>query len=188
MVFGHKGQHLTKRFRLIVGGIVVRNEIGKGPFVFQYQLFDAQAFGQTTQTNDAYQLFSLLGNATETVFEAGNECLDFALFLHAVQFAVKRDALGVIRDVLIREEQFHIRLNHRVGDKETFLAVALLFGFHLLIEVAELFVFKLRNCLLKDFLVRFISQISDEAALFSPEHISCPADVEVLHGDVDAAA
>jgi len=40
----------------------------------------------------------------------------------------------------------------------------------------------------EDFVVGFVSEVCDESALFGAEGVACATDVEVLHGDVEAAA
>ena len=56
------------------------------------------------------------------------------------------------------------------------------------VEVGELFVLQFRHSLGENLLIGFISQISNEAALFRTKQVARAADVEVLHGDVDARA
>ena len=47
---------------------------------------------------------------------------------------------------------------------------------------------QLHHCLVENFLVCLVSQVADESALLCTEQVSGTADVQVLHGDVDAAA
>ena len=56
------------------------------------------------------------------------------------------------------------------------------------IKIGKLIRLQFMDSLTQNFLVRFITQVGNEAALFGTQHVSGPADVQVLHGDMYAAA
>ena len=56
------------------------------------------------------------------------------------------------------------------------------------VEVGKLFGLQFVYGLLQNLLIGFVAEVGDEAALFGPQHVAGSPDVEVLHGDVDAAA
>ena len=55
-------------------------------------------------------------------------------------------------------------------------------------EVGKLFVPQFVYSLVQNPMVSFVAQVRNESALLAAENVAGPADVEVLHGDVDAAA
>ena len=55
-------------------------------------------------------------------------------------------------------------------------------------EIGELVVFEFGNGFGENFLIGLVSQIGDETTLFGSQEIAGAADVEILHGDVNAAA
>ena len=48
------------------------------------------------------------------------------------------------------------------------------------------FIPQFRHRLIEDFLVGLIAQVADESALFSTQEVAGAANVEILHGNVDA--
>ena len=56
------------------------------------------------------------------------------------------------------------------------------------IEVGKLVGLQLVHSFGQYLLIGFVTQVGNEAALLCAEHITRAANVEVLHGDVDAAA
>ena len=56
------------------------------------------------------------------------------------------------------------------------------------IQFCKLIIPQFMNCFGKNFLIRFVPQIGNEATLLRPQHISCSTDIQILHGYMDTAA
>ena len=83
---------------------------------------------------------------------------------------------------MVGNHQLEIRLNG--GFHHEALA-----GFVLLFEkFGERFLLELLNGLSEDFLVHVEAQFRDKTALFATEEVTRTPDIEVAHGDLDAAA
>ena len=175
-------QNFAEGRRLEIPCVLVRDEMQNHLALFQHHLFHAQLLGHAAQAHHAYQFFALVRYAAEAVAQPFGKRLNVALLLHVVEFLVERDAFRGAGNVVVGEEQFEVRLNLTIG------RVALRFAVGRGIQVAKLIVFQLLNRFAQNLLVGLIAQIGDETALFGSKQIACPPYVEVLHGDVYAAA
>ena len=83
--------------------------------------------------------------------------------------------------VSVGDEHLHIGIDLHVAH-EYFLLLQVFFE-----NVFELAFLQLGDRFLKDFLVSFVADVGDEAALLAAQQVARPANVEVFHGDVEAA-
>ena len=106
----------------------------------------------------------------------------------AIEFAVEAHALRAAGHILFGEERLdvalHVGFRHKLLATQPAFLVAVFVGK----EVVELVFLEFCHRLVEYLLVGFIAEVGDEAALFRSQHIARTTDVEVLHGDVDAAA
>ena len=144
-------------------------------------------FAKTAKGDNPQQVFCLLRQRAETVYHTLAEPLHILVALHPVQFAVEKHALAACRHIVLAEVHrqvaielaiiYHLRTLHDV-------TLAHLFG----IEFVELFVAQFGDSLRENLLIGLVAEVGDEAALFGTQQIAGAADVEVLHGNVDATA
>ena len=179
------GQEAVEGGALIIRTVRIGHQVEAHLPAFHHDLFHTQMAGHAAKADDADKLLSLGRYLAETVFQASFESLDVALLLHLVEFAIERDALGIAGNIGRRETQLEVALDIGLADKLG--AVALLVG-KIGIEVGELLALQFVHGFFQDFLVGFVSQVGDEAALLRSQHIARPTDIEVLHGDMDTAS
>ena len=113
----------------------------------------------------------------EAVLYLSGDAVYFAVVGEGVQHLVEADLFGRNVYVIVRDEGGLVGFDGAVLNEET---------------VPELgysgFDAKFLHGLGKDFLIGFVAHVGDEAALFGPKEVAGAADVEVLHGNVEAAA
>ena len=153
------------------------------------EFLDAQAPCGASQRYDADEFGGHLGNLAETVHHPLLEGFDLVVGLHIVEFTVQGDAFVLLRHITGGEHQFQVGVHHAVGDKlgATFQRITVICG--ACSEcVGKFFGTQFGDGLLEHALVGLIAQVGDEAALLGSQQVARTADVQVLHGNLDAGA
>ena len=104
-----------------------------------------------------------------------------------VRKASKQHTLATAGNVGGRQQQFEVALHLALVYELLTADGAVTFQF-VGIQVGEFIGFQFVHGFGKYLLIRLIAQVGNEAALLSSQQIAGPTDVEVLHGNVDAAA
>ena len=114
----------------------------------------------------------------ETVRQLVPVPLYFLFGSDGIELLVNSDFLRIDIDVIIGDERGLVRLYRTVAHIEIIVRLGLEAGFH-----AE-FLHRFG----KDLLVGFKAHVGNETALFRSEQVSGPPGIQILHGDVEAAA
>ncbi len=150
------------------------------------QFLYTQAARGASQGHDADEFACHLGNLAKSVHHALLEGLDLVIGLHVVEFAVERDALILLGNIACGKHQFQVGVHYAVGDKlgRVLLFASLGGGVH----GRKLLGAQFGDSLFQDALIGLVAQVGDEAALLGAQQVARTANVEVLHGDLDARA
>ena len=108
--------------------------------------------------------------------------MEFIIGGEVVEFFVEKESFADAGDVAVGEEDFEVGFDDALFD-----VLPVFFDF-LLEEVVEFGFFEFVDGFVEDFMVHVVADVADEAALFGTEDIAGSPDVEVAHGDVEAAA
>ena len=123
---------------------------------------------------------------TETVYHTLAVSFYLLIALQAVQFTIKEHTLAVARHISLREIHLQIALYATIVN-EIITRKLGAFIHLLLIKVTELLVLQLRYSLRENLLVGFITEIFHKTALLRTQQITRTADIQVLHGKIEAA-
>ena len=177
-------QDASESRRLIVGRVFRRHEKHCHVPLLQHDFLNAETAGKPAQRDHKNQLARLVGNSSETVFKPLAEGIDILLPLHVVEFLVQEYALALLRHVGCRKEDFEVALDGAVVGIFGVGGVLMLVGE----GVGKFLRLQFKHRFFENFLIRLIAEVGDKAALLGSEQVSGAADVEVLHGDMYAAA
>ncbi len=112
------------------------------------------------------------------------ELLKVEFALYAVELLVEAYAFALLRHIFGRKQQLHVAFDH-AGSATNSCPSLESSG----VRVSEnSSFFKFKHGLLQYALVGFVTEVGNESRLFGSEKVSGTPYVEVLHGDVDAAA
>ena len=173
-------QHPRKRGALEVGALLVGHERRDQLAALEHEFFHPQQLGDPAQADGAQQLLRFLRQGPEPVLQPVAEALHFLRVGQVVQLAVQRNPFWDVAHVVVWNEQRQVRLQR--GFFHVLPALRLL-GLH---QVFELLLFQFLHRFCEDALVHVEAQIVDEPALFRPEQVARPADVQVAHGNLHA--
>ena len=146
------------------------------------QFLEAHALSDPAEPDRLEEVQHLRGYGTEAVHQLAAEAFQALLVGHLVQLAVQGQALAGLAHVAAGDQQFQVGLQHAVARP------AVLRPLFVLEELLELLLLQFLHGLLQDAVVGLHADVVDEAALLGAQHVAGTADVEVLHGDVYAAA
>ena len=155
--------------------------------VLEHHTLGTEVLAQPTQTHHTDEFLGLLGDGTEAVLQATAERLDGLVGFQPVELAIEQhtlrgtghEGLGEGHD----EVALQLALVHEI------LAAGDLARSHLLLEeFLEFLVLQFFDSLGKNLLVGLVAEVGDEATLLGTQQVARTADVQILHGNVDAAA
>ena len=109
--------------------------------------------------------------------------------MQTVQFAIESDSLGDILYIIIGEADRNIGLQLAVrapGMTIAGLTWPWAIGFFVFFE--SFFLLQLFYGFVEDALVGFITEVGNKTGLLRAEHVSCSADIEVLHRQIESCA
>ena len=133
-----------------------------------------------------HQFVCFMRHRTKTVYHTLAVSFYFIIALQAVQFTIKKHALTVTRHISLREIHLQIALYATIVN-EIITRKLGTFIHLLLIKITELLVLQLCDSLRENLLVGFITQIFHKTALLRAQQITRTADIQVLHGEIEAA-
>ena len=133
-----------------------------------------------------HQFVCFMRHRTKTVYHTLAVSLYFLIALQTVQFTIKKHALTVTRHISLREIHLQIALYATIVN-EIITRKLGTFIHLLLIKITELLVLQLCDSLRENLLVGFITQIFHKTALLRAQQITRTADIQVLHGEIEAA-
>ena len=133
-----------------------------------------------------HQFVCFMRHRTKTVYHTLAVSLYFLIALQTVQFTIKEHALTVTRHISLRKIHLQIALYATIVN-EIITRKLGTFIHLLLIKITELLVLQLCDSLRENLLVGFITQIFHKTALLRAQQITRTADIQVLHGEIEAA-
>ena len=134
-----------------------------------------------------HQFICFMRHRTETVYHTFAVSLYLLIALQTVQFTIKEHTLAVAWHISLREIHLQIALYATVVN-EIITRKLGAFIHLLLIKVTELLVLQLSDSLRENLLVGFITEIFHKTALLRAQQITRTTDIQVLHGEIEAAA
>ena len=108
-------------FALVVGRVFLAHELHDHQAVLDLHALHAQADGLPAQAHDVEQLPGGLRQRPEAVDQAVFEGLEGLLVLRRIKLAVELQALGLLRDIILRERRLDLDLDVRVVDEAQLL-------------------------------------------------------------------
>ena len=185
---GGESEDATEDFALIEGTLGVGDEEEGHGTGFQHEAFGTATTTETAQGADAQEFFGFGGKRAETVEQAAAIGFEFVVALQTVEFAIEQHALGGTGHVGFGEIGVEVALDIALRGEISAEGFGRLAGEFFGEEIGEFVVFEFGNGFGENLLIGLISQIGDETTLLGAQEIAGAADVEILHGDVDAAA
>ena len=179
-------QDSSERRRLIVGSVFFAHEVDVHLALLEHHLFDAEGACNASQANYSNQLEGFVRYAAETVFKALAEFHHVGFSFHVVKLLIEADAFAFLRDVIGRQHQLEVGVDNAVRH-----VCGVVVGVRCLAvaeSVGKLFGGEFQHGFFEHFLIGFVAQVGNESALFGTEQVAGAAYVEVLHGNVNAAA
>ena len=111
-VFGQEFQYPSEDVALVIGTIRITDEEEEHLLLFEHDLLDTKTLAEHTEWNHADEFLGHLGDLAEAVFQTVAVGLKGSLQVVAVsqvvEFAVEQHTLGVVGDILVREEHLDI--------------------------------------------------------------------------------
>ena len=144
-------------------------------------------FAEPAQLHHLHQLLALVWYRSEAVDKPLPVGLQLLVGGDVVELTIKQHALAAARHVGVGEVHTQVAVDtaifHKVVAFDGIATAYLLF-----VHIIEFLVLEFSDGLLQNFLIGFISQVLHESALLGTQQIACATDIQILHGQVKAAA
>jgi len=150
--------------------------------ILKTHFFKSKFNGPFAATHCYEKIFYLWGKVTKTVDHFLFHHYQFLFRFTIIQSLVKRQTLSDTFHIIIGNKYLQIGINGAVFHK------IILPGYFFFEQVFEFGSFQFPNGLIEDLLVHFKSDLRHKSALFTSQHISRSANIQVAHGDLEAAA
>ena len=145
-----------------------------------------KTLAETAQCNNVHEFFALTRHGTETVDEPLTISGKLGIIVDIVKFTIQKHTFAATRHIIVGK--YISRSLSMAQSLHKFIACDLFAtGYFIGIDVAELIILELRDGLIEYLLIGFVTQVFHESALFRTQQIARATDVEILHGQIEAA-
>ena len=158
-VLGDKREDGIKGRTLIERTVGIGDEEQCHTSLFQHNLLTTKLLTETTQRHDTHQFLPHLRHRTKAVNQSRTIRCQLLVRMQVIQFPIQQHPLTIRRHILVREIEGKVGVYDGVGNEMLgVLRVLGVFG-----ELGS----NLLYCLIQNLLVRLVTEVGDEARLFS---------------------